>query len=270
MKRMLRRCSLGLALIFLVGLQTKVATAAALVRVLVHEEASNSMAVSVSLPATLQTQGQPLQRLEPGQWYSLPTSVVSRIQPAAGGLVRVGNTWYPGMIEVRPRRGEGIAINILPVEEYLRGVVPNEMPASWHMDALQAQAVAARTYALRTQSSRKWGSNPFDLVDDTRDQVYRGFYYFDSRNNRNVPKFHRRTDEAIAATRGIVMGNAAGYYRARITNSWIPYNGGYMPNPDGEHLDQEMTQAMAERGWNWQQIIAWWYNNPQLQRLQQL
>lgn len=269
MKRMLRKYGLGLFLMLLVNSHPGKAAAVAL-RVLVQEGTSNQMAVSVSQPATLQTQGQSARRLEPGQWYYLPGNLVSQVQPSGGGLVRVGNTWYPGTMEVWPGSGKSLAVNVVPVEEYLRGVIPNEMPANWHMDALQAQAVAARTYALRTQSSRKWGNNPFDLVSDTRDQVYRGFYYFDARANRNIPKFHPRTDLAIAATRGIVMGNAPGYYRARLTNSWVPYNGGYMPFSDGQYLDQEMTQAMAERGWSWQQIIAWWYNNPQLQRLQSL
>ena len=62
------------------------------------------------------------------------------------------------------------AVNALPVDQYVKGVVPNESPASWPPAALEAQAVAARSYALADQV----GGNGFDLYADTRSQVYGG------------------------------------------------------------------------------------------------
>jgi len=62
------------------------------------------------------------------------------------------------------------AINRIRLDDYVRGVVAGEMPSSWDAEALKAQAVAARTYALAT---RKRGG-VFDLYPDTRSQVYRG------------------------------------------------------------------------------------------------
>jgi stage II sporulation protein D len=78
---------------------------------------------------------------------------------------------YRGALELRPSSTGGLtAINQLPVDSYLRGVVPGEVPARWPAEALKAQAVAARSYALTTHS----GGALFDQYPDERSQVYRG------------------------------------------------------------------------------------------------
>ena len=67
-------------------------------------------------------------------------------------------------------RGAIVAVNDVDLEHYLYGVVPGEMPAAWHPEALKAQAVVARSYALRSRSAaRAW-----DVWADTRSQMYRG------------------------------------------------------------------------------------------------
>ena len=63
-------------------------------------------------------------------------------------------------------------VNELGLDAYLRGVVPVEMPASWPAEALKAQAIAARSYAVRRLRP---GESTYDVFDDTRSQVYRGF-----------------------------------------------------------------------------------------------
>ena len=63
-----------------------------------------------------------------------------------------------------------MTVNVLPLDRYLRGVVPWEMPNQWSSQAYEAQAVAARSYALATL---KPGS-PFDLYPDNRSQMYGG------------------------------------------------------------------------------------------------
>jgi SpoIID/LytB domain protein len=63
-------------------------------------------------------------------------------------------------------------VNELGLDMYLRGVVPAEMPASWPAEALKAQAIAARSYAAR---KLRPGEATYDVFDDTRSQVYRGF-----------------------------------------------------------------------------------------------
>ena len=72
---------------------------------------------------------------------------------------------------VLSRDGAGVlAINQLSLEHYLYGVVPAEMPASWHAEALRAQAVVARSYAMRSRRP----DSAFDVYADVRSQVYRG------------------------------------------------------------------------------------------------
>jgi stage II sporulation protein D len=78
---------------------------------------------------------------------------------------------YRGALEFRGGTFGGVnAINALPVDDYVKGVIPLESPASWPIDALKAQAVAARTYALTTS---KAGAG-FEHYPDTRSQVYGG------------------------------------------------------------------------------------------------
>ena len=89
--------------------------------------------------------------------------------PGAGGALTLGRA-YRGRILVDVVDGKLRAIDVLPLEQYLWGVVPAEMPSSWLPDALEAQAVAARSYALATRQL----AAPFDVYSDTRSQMYLG------------------------------------------------------------------------------------------------
>ncbi|WGX98395.1 SpoIID/LytB domain-containing protein [Nocardioides sp. L-11A] len=97
---------------------------------------------------------------------------------AKGGTLRLympgGPVDYRGKIRsVVPAGGQGRdTVNVVSVEKYLRGVVPSEMPAKWHPQAVQAQAVAARTYAIFERDNNDRGV--FDVYDTTQSQVYRG------------------------------------------------------------------------------------------------
>jgi stage II sporulation protein D len=98
---------------------------------------------------------------------------------------------YHGSLEVRPSPGGGLtAVNAVSLDEYVQGVVPGEMPSLWHAEALKAQAVAARSYALATDA----GGPVFDQYPDTRSQVYRG-----------VNGETSSTNAAVAATAGDVV-----------------------------------------------------------------
>jgi SpoIID/LytB domain protein len=89
--------------------------------------------------------------------------------PAAGSTLTLGRP-YRGQLLVDVVNGRLRAINTIPVEQYLYGVVPAEMPSTWLSAALEAQAVAARSYAL---ASRRAGA-PFDVYADGRSQEYLG------------------------------------------------------------------------------------------------
>jgi stage II sporulation protein D len=89
---------------------------------------------------------------------------------------------YRGSLVVRLASGQLQVVNRVALERYLWGVVPGEMPAAWHEEALKVQAVAARSYAL---VSRRTG-NSFDVYADTRDQVYGGVLVEDPRSTAAV------------------------------------------------------------------------------------
>jgi stage II sporulation protein D len=78
---------------------------------------------------------------------------------------------FRGTLRIILSGAKADVVNELPLEAYLRGVVPMEMPSSWPVAARQAQTIAARSYAaVRIRP----GTSTFDVYDDTRSQVYRG------------------------------------------------------------------------------------------------
>lgn len=83
---------------------------------------------------------------------------------------------YRGSFSLKPNGSQVELINILDMEDYLKGVVPSEMPASWHKEALKAQAIAARSYA----------ANMMSLTSTAASQVYRGYSAEDPRSNAAV------------------------------------------------------------------------------------
>jgi stage II sporulation protein D len=97
---------------------------------------------------------------------------------------------YRGQVEVAVEANRLNAINVVGLEEYLAGVVPREMPAAWPEQALEAQAVAARSYAL----AHRLGGKGYDLYADVRSQVYGGIAGEDA-----------RATAAIEATAGQVL-----------------------------------------------------------------
>lgn len=103
--------------------------------------------------------------------------------------VSMGSRSYRGRMEIgRYGKGTLTAVNVVPLEEYLYGVIPAEMPANWHEEALKAQAVCARSYALVKagfggSSNAKKG---YKIVDTVSSQVYKGCLYESQKANRAV------------------------------------------------------------------------------------
>lgn len=117
-----------------------------------------------------------------------PDGGAFRLHGLAANGVRDGR--YRGALEIRPGGSGVLAINALDLESYIRGVVSAESPASWPAEALKAQAVAARSYALAANK----GGAVFDHYPDTRSQVYRGF------DHETAP-----ANAAVEATAGQVL-----------------------------------------------------------------
>jgi SpoIID/LytB domain protein len=92
------------------------------------------------------------------------------VRPAKKAVLAVDGRPYRGKLELVPQGQFLRVVNIVSLENYVQGVVAGEMPFSWPVEALKAQAVAARSYALAGLVKGK----PFDLYSDVRSQVYRG------------------------------------------------------------------------------------------------
>jgi stage II sporulation protein D len=124
--------------------------------------------------------------------YLAPPLVVSGTAPvtfdgaASSGIV---NGRYRGKLVLVPQGSRLDVINRVGIESYVRGVVPSESPSSWPAAELQAQAIAARSYAIASPSQ-----NGFDLYADTRSQQYGGY-------DAETPA----GNAAVAATSGIVV-----------------------------------------------------------------
>jgi stage II sporulation protein D len=115
-----------------------------------------------------------------------------RFRAATAGTLSALGVRVHGDVVVVPGRSKLVAVNVLPLEEYLVGVLGGEMPKSFPLEALKAQAVAARTYALN-KKIEQYGQ-PFHLGSSVISQVYRGLEVEDP-----------RTREAVEATRGLVL-----------------------------------------------------------------
>lgn len=146
---------------------------------------------------------------------------------SSAGSVKITDGYaYRGAIRVMksPQRWGLTVVNVVPVEEYLYGVVGKEMSPSWHREALKAQAVAARTYAISHKNY--FASRGFDMTDDTSSQIYAGI-------NGESPSIIA----AVDATRGEILTyggkpidaffcSTAGGWTENSENVWgsrIPY-----------------------------------------------
>ncbi|NPV00216.1 MAG: SpoIID/LytB domain-containing protein [Brevinematales bacterium] len=81
---------------------------------------------------------------------------------------------YRGTVRITNTGASLWVMNIIDIESYLYGVVASEVPAEWNIEALKAQAVAARTYALYDIMQARQSGQAFDVYADTRSQVYNG------------------------------------------------------------------------------------------------
>ena len=131
------------------------------------------------------------------------------VQPASDGFIRVNNTPYRGYITLLKKQGLTV-VNNVPVEDYLYGVVPKEMPPGWSSEALRAQSVAARTFALKNR--RRHMAEGYDLCNTAHCQVYEG-----------MPAETRTTTAAVDSTRGEVL-----FYKGTIMDALFHADSGGM------------------------------------------
>jgi peptidoglycan hydrolase-like amidase len=92
-----------------------------------------------------------------------------------GAVFALGGRRYRGSLDVLYQGPKQLtALNVLPIESYVEGVIAVEMKASYHLEALKAQAIASRSYAYATAWKAMSAQKPWDLTDFFDDQEYRG------------------------------------------------------------------------------------------------
>ena len=137
----------------------------------------------------------------------------------APSLIELNDKCYRGAIElIRGGNGDMTVVNIVAMNDYLYGVVPGEIQASSSSEALKAQAVAARTYAMN--SIGKHGDNGFDLCGTTHCQVYGGY----ASENAVTSKAVDETDGKIVTYQGnpatVFFFSSSGGFTANVKNVW--------------------------------------------------
>jgi stage II sporulation protein D len=140
-----------------------------------------------------------------------PAGIRTNLMQVMGGDFRSGaeQRRYDGVLQIIPKgRATVLPVNVLPLEEYLKGVVPAEMPPYWGVEALKAQAIAGRTFAIRKLGS----GGDFDLRASESDQAYSGLT--DQRPDSTA---------AVEGTRGQVLT----YQGQLITAFYMASDGGH-------------------------------------------
>ena len=156
-----------------------------------------------ALAAGSYTVGAAFKYADPADPQAKPAPLAFPLEFRPGATaVALNGRGYRGSFRVLKLAGGKIrVVNVVGLDLYLRGVVPSEMPKTWAAEALKAQAVAARSYAL----SHLHAGGGFDLYPDTRDQVYLG-----------IPHEAPSTNAAVGATAGQVV-----FYKGKVASTYF-------------------------------------------------
>lgn len=184
-----------------------------------------------------------------GDWQ-VPGMIM--IQPPANGVLYLGDRAYRGRFLVAAQGGRLWVVNYINLRHYLYSVVASEVSPSWNVQALKAQAVAARSYAL-TYFFRP--AKPlYHLGSDEYFQVYSGIGKEDDRTNR-----------AVDATAGEFVS-----YRGGIVESLYAASDDIVADAfQGKGMSQIGALNLAEQGYNYRQILATYYPKTGLARIEQ-
>lgn len=215
----------------------------------------NSLVVGSSTPAeVVDAKGKLLGKLSPkegtnvqpngsnlriGQWET-PAGVW--LKPTKGGLVFVGDRWYRGDLLLVSQGSTLVAVNYVELEDYIASVVGAEVSPSWPMNALKAQAIAARSYALVHYI--RPASSLYDLGNTQRWQVYRG-----------VSAEWNTTRQATQETHGVFLS-----YKGGVVESMYAASDAIVTNVfGGRGMSQNGALSLAQQGYNYRQILNYYY-----------
>jgi len=139
--------------------------------------------------------------------YDLKSNQKLQVRSSDGRGIWVGQKRFSGKLNLFVLDTEILVVNVLGIEKYLSSVVGSEMPTKWPMEALKAQAIASRTYALKQK-----GNNLFDIDSTQRNQVYNGL---ESRTYKTI--------RAVKSTRSLVLT-----YKNKLINALFHSSSGGM------------------------------------------
>ncbi len=178
--------------------------------------------------------------LQVGSWQT--PSVVWVKPRTEAGLVYIGERWYRGSVQLLQVSGKLMAINYVDLESYLYSVVGAEMPAYWPAEALKAQAIAARSYAI-VHLARP-ASDYYDLGATPRWQAYSG-----AESETNT------THLAVNETRGLLLS-----YQGGVVESLYASSDQLVQEAHGGFgMSQEGASQLAQKNFNYQQILGHFY-----------
>ena len=207
-----------------------------------------------------------------GHFYSLGTAAIV-LRPDTNGYVSTKGKWYHGKLMVKNVNGKLIVINDVDLENYLKGVVPSEMPASWEYEALKAQAIAARSFALANLG--KQAKNGYDLKDNTEDQAYGGASAETNKTNKAVDETHGLDltyDMKIISA--YYSASAGGMTSASVWGGYAPYlhsvpsfDENVKKNGHGVGMSQHGANNLAKQGYNAYQILEYFYQDIKFAKL---
>lgn len=210
--------------------------------------ASNGKALQ-KLPASQAFLAQPYQSniiIGSGQ---LPNAVW--ISPTKGGAVYVGDRWYRGKLLLLSLENKLLAVNYVDLEHYLSSVVGSEMHPTAPLEALKAQAVAARSYALvhLVRPASTW----YNLGNTQRWQVYKG-----------MNSEYNTSQLAVKATAGQIISYQGGVVESLYasTDEIVAQAHG------GAGMSQTGAYQLAAQGYDYRQILGYYYPGTATTRLQ--
>jgi peptidoglycan hydrolase-like amidase len=184
-----------------------------------------------------------------GSWQ-LPTPVWIEIPPT--GIFRLGDRSYRGQLLLVADSGRLWAVNYVNLRHYLYSVVGSEVSPSWDMEALKAQAVAARSYAL-TYYFRP-ANSLYHLGATERYQVYRG-----------IEREANRTSQAVDETAGEFVSHRGGIVESLYAASDDIVAEAFQ----GRGMSQLGALNLAEQGYSYQQILSNYYPGTGVGRIEQ-
>lgn len=139
---------------------------------------------------------------------------------------------YPGELWLETRGDGLLVVNTVDFQDYLRRVLPSEMPIHFHAEALKAQAIAARTYAYsRQQANTFWKQFGADVDDSVSEQVY------------NNTRTHPTTDAAVDATLGQILT----YQNTPIQTFYFSTSPGFTANIEEVWMDRPAVPYLKAR-----------------------